>query len=75
MATSGYVGLPAESDGLGIFSMTLSIFSGLELSEAEGPAFGSKRNLSFFALLFSHSVPSLNINTNLLSCNYPKGPE
>jgi hypothetical protein len=51
LATSGYVGLQAESDGLGTLSMTLSTFSGLELSEAEGAAFGSKKELIFLCIV------------------------
>jgi hypothetical protein len=48
-----------ESDGLGTLSMTFSTFSGLELSEAEGPAFDSKKELIFLCIV----VQSLSFTT------------
>jgi hypothetical protein len=56
LATSGYVGLQAESDGLGTLSMTLSTFSGLELLEAEAPAFGSKKELIFLCIMWDKAA-------------------
>jgi hypothetical protein len=55
---SGTLIFAAESDGLGTLSMTFSTFSGLELSEAEGPAFGSKNELVFLCIV----VQSLDDN-------------